>query len=106
MELTGLILDGALKVGEFESATGADSNGFRDLCKVRLADQYMDVARGHTNQHLTFVMAAQGDETFVVVDVLGHGMIFDPASTWCGEKTVELDRVRFVTTGGAGSDVN
>lgn len=105
-ELTGLILDGARKVGEFETATMPDLQGFRDLGRIRLADQYMDVARGHTNQQLTFVFAAQGDGTFVVVDVLGHGMIFDPGSTWCGDRVVELDRARWVRTDEAGSDTN
>jgi len=105
-ELTGLILDGPRKVGDFKNATLPDSHGFRDLHKIRLADRYMDIARGHTNQHLTFVLAAQGEDTFVVVDLLGHGMICDPTTTWCGDSMVELDRATFVTTGGTGSDTN
>lgn len=98
MNLVGLILDGARKVGEFESATSPDSQGFRDLKKVRLVGEYMDIARGHSNQHLTFAYATQGDDTYMVVDVLGHGMIFDPQSTWCRENVVELDEAKFVVT--------
>ena len=99
MNLVGLILDGPRKVGEFESATSPDSQGFRDLKKIRLAGDYMDIARGHTNQHLTFAYAAQAEGTYTVVDVLGHGMIFDPASTWCcSENVVELDVAKFVVT--------